>query len=426
MRKLSRVAHAAAQGAARAVSRACLTLFLLALGCLLCVNSSQVAAQGRQGSVPPRPPAASASQEFARLAGQAEAARTGDHYDEAVALYRKALALNPKWDEGWWYLATLLYDRDAYAEAAPAFAETTRLQPKVGAPWGLLGLCEFQLGRYDEALAHIQRARQLGVTNNPDLIRVLRYHEGLLWLVKGDFETAQLMLDSLGFEGVNSEGLIVALGLTVLRMPMLPSQIDARHRDHELIRRAGWAEQQSARKNAGDAQREYERLVADFPRTPNVQYAYGHFLLAHHEPEQALAAFQRELEISPEHVSALLQVAYIKLNDKDAPAGLPFAERAVKLYPRAPLGHYLYGRLLFDAGQNERAIEELETAQRLVPDEPKIYFALARAYTRAKRKEDAARAREAFTRLNARGQEARDGSAATLPEGGDEGKPDPR
>lgn len=68
--------------------------------------------------------------------------------------------------------------------------------------------------------------------------------------------------------------------------------------------------------------------------------------------------------------------------------------------PRLPLGHYILGRLLFETGENAKAIEELETAQKMAPSEPRIYYTLARAYAKANRKEDAERARETFARLN--------------------------
>ena len=62
-------------------------------------------------------------------------------------------------------------------------------------------------------------------------------------------------------------------------------------------------------------------------------------------------------------------------------------------------------RLLFDAGQNDRSIKELEAARSLAPLAPNIHFALARAYTRANRKADADRARETFARLNKQAEE---------------------
>ncbi len=42
----------------------------------------------------------------------------------------------------------------------------------------------------------------------------------------------------------------------------------------------------------------------------------------------------------------------------------------------------------------------------MAPEEPKVYFALSRAYAKANRKADAARARETFLRLNKKIEEA--------------------
>src|SRR6266496_6808658 len=72
--------------------------------------------------------------------------------------------------------------------------------------------------------------------------------------------------------------------------------------------------------------------------------------------------------------------------------GLGYAEEAVRLNSHMPLGHYLLGSLLLYTDQTARAISELETAQRSLPNEPRVYFALGRAYARSNRKEDAARA----------------------------------
>jgi predicted Zn-dependent protease len=270
----------------------------------------------------------------------------------------------------------------------------------------MLGLCEFRLARYDDAAAHIRQGRDLGIGENQELEKVMRYHWGLLYLVKGDFERSQQALGKLSFEGVTSEDLIIALGLAVLRMGMLPQEVDINYRDRAVVRRAGLAEHFIASSNVSDATREYELLAKDFPRFPNVQYAYGRFLIATRDNDGAVAAFQRELQNSPKHALARMQIAYIKLLNKEPAEGIPLAEEAINLHPRLPLGHYILGRLLFDSGQIPRSIQELETAKTLRPDEPKVYFALARAYTKANRKADAEQARETFTRLNQQAEAA--------------------
>jgi tetratricopeptide (TPR) repeat protein len=365
-------------------------------------------AQQRRAGPPAQPNKAPAKTQanFDQFKAQADEAREAGRFEDAIELYRKALAAKPNWVDGWWYVATLLYDRDRYAEAVPAFKRVTELQPQAGAPFVMLGLCEFRVGNYDNALGRIRQGRQIGVGNNHDLEMAMRYHEGLLLLLKGDFETAQNLFGGLSYANVNREDLIVAHGLAVLRLPMLPSQIPPGYRDREMIRRAGFAEHLSAQKNQGDARQEYERLAADYPKAPGVQYACGRYLLNQRNDDGAIAAFKKEIENSPNHALARLQIAYVHMRNKEAEAGLKFAQEAVELHTRLALGHYVLGRILFEMGENAKAVEELETARRLTPDEPRVHFTLSRAYAKAGRKADADQARETFVRLNKVAEEA--------------------
>ncbi|SRR6266545_759575 len=371
------------------------TTLKLVMAALLTFSGSLSWAQQRSASV----------EDFDQMAAQAEQARSTNRIEEAIELYRKALSLRPRWAEGWWYLGTLLYDRDDFADAAVALNQAAALSPKVGTPWVMLGLCEFKLGRYNDALKHIQQGRHLGTNADPQFRQVMLYHEGLLLLGKGDFERAQETLRLLSVEGVENEDLTTALGLSVLHLR--PSDLLAGDSAlRELVRRAGWAEHLAAQKKFREAQSEYDRLAIESPKAPGVQYAYGRFLLVNNQDEKAIAAFKHEIENSPNHLLARLWIGDTKLRLKDATDGLPYAEEAVKLDPKVPLGHLILGLLLLDAGQTMRSITELETAQRFLQNEPKVYYALARAYARAGRKEDADRERTIFKRLNKEIEEA--------------------
>jgi len=389
------------------------TTAFFATGLIACLVAGSANAQGRDQTrraqrprsapvqqVAATPKESTGSQNFETIAAAASAARESDKIEEAIGLYRQAVGLRPAWAEGWWFLGTLYYDRDNYAEAAKAFKQTAQIQQKVGAPWAMLGLCEFQLAQYDEARLHLDRARKLGLGDNTELTRVMRYHDGLLSILKGEFEKGQETLGSLSYEGLKTEELIISLGLAILRIGMTPKEITINYPDRALIRRAGLAAHFAAQKNISDAQREYDMVVRDYGKVANVQYAYGRFLLTNRDDEGAQAAFKRELENWPKHALARCQLASIMLRNKDIEGGLPLAEEAVKMAPRLPLGHYVFGRLLLEAGQHDRAIVELEAASQMVPTEPRIYFALARAYTKAKRKQDADKARATFTRLS--------------------------
>ncbi len=80
---------------------------------------------------------------------------------------------------------------------------------------------------------------------------------------------------------------------------------------------------------------------------------------------------------------------------------LPYASKAVETDPGNFTAHYSLGRIYLELNQGLRAVKTLETAAQIAPDSPSVQFALARAYTRAKRPAEAARARTEFARLEA-------------------------
>ena len=331
------------------------------------------------------------------LQRQAEAARLENRPDEAIPLYRNALGSRPDWAEGWFHLGTLLYARDDWRPAAEAFRRAASLAPEVGTAWVMLGLCEFRLGSPDEALAHIQKGRRLGISADPQLRRVVLYHEGILLLDRSEFDRAQETLGLLGSDGVDDEHVTIALGRAVLRVGAAEvDEQDARQR--ELLLRAGRAEHLAVRKDFAAAERAYEQLAAELPQLRNVHYALGRYYVQTHQPQNATAAYARELDRHPDHVPALLGIAAIRA-ETDPASALPYAERAVALNPRIPLGHYLLGSLLLRTGEIDRAIVELEIAEQSVRSDPGVYYALARAYARAGRAADADRARAEFKRL---------------------------
>jgi tetratricopeptide (TPR) repeat protein len=159
-----------------------------------------------------------------------------------------------------------------------------------------------------------------------------------------------------------------------------------------------------------------------YPEAPNVHYACGTFLLSSN-PDAALEEFRQELKLTPTHLPSLLQIAfeYIKRNDYEA--ARPFAEKSVQLAPGIVGTHHALGNVLLETGDIPGAIKQLEKGAELAPDSPEMHFALAKAYSRAGRKEDAARARNTFLRLDKERRTQREGAQSV---GGLEAKPGDR
>src|SRR5262245_41120016 len=333
---------------------------------------------------------------FDQAVRDADQAREAGRLDEALDFYGKALQLRSNWAEGWWYAGTILYEKDRYAEARDAFRNLVALEPKRAHAWGMLGLCEFQTREYERAVNSLQRGRTLGLAGNREIEGVVRYHTALLYLRFEQFEIAFEILSEFVREGRESPKIIEAFGLTMLRMAFLPNEIPPDKREQVLL--AGRAGFDMAARRLDDARRAFTELLARYPDSPTVHYVYGVFLLKQ-DSDAALEEFRRELKISPDHVPSLLQMAFEYHKRNEFETALPLAEKAAQQAPKVFAARNILGRLLLELGQVERAVKELEEGVRIAPQSPEMHYALARAYMRAGRKEDAARERAIFQQL---------------------------
>ena len=171
------------------------------------------------------------------VSASAAAAREAGRLDDAIALYRQGIALRADWDEGRWYLGSSLYERERYREARDAFAALVARQPAHAGAVGMKGLCEFGLGQHETALRTLLQARSLGIARTPEIAHVVAYHAGILLTRFGEFEVGYAVLTELSGDNVESPKTIEALGLNLLRMPILPSALPEAKRP--LVQLAG-------------------------------------------------------------------------------------------------------------------------------------------------------------------------------------------
>lgn len=353
------------------------------------------------------------STSFAALSRRAAEARDADRLDEAVALYTRAVALQPKWEEGWWSLGTLQYDQDHYAKAALAFEKVIALNPAHGTAHAMLGLCQFELGKDEPALKNLLAAERFGIVKDEQLRKVALYHLGMLQLRARKYRDSHDTLQQLAKDGVRTKELIIALGQAALLIRPQDSPPEGTE-GATMIEQTGEAETLLATKEFERAKQVYTRLANEFPNYPNLHFAYGRLLLETHETDEAIEEFQRELTRDPKNVNSLLEIAAVRYQ-VDSQDGLKYAEEAVKLAPGLPFAHYLLGLLRLDTGNAAGAIPEFEIAQKAFPREAQVYFSLGNAYARAGRKTEAAKARAEFVRLNA--QAARQPGSSVYGEG---------
>ena len=384
-------------------------------------SNAQTSRSGRAKTATPQTQTKS-NAEFEQFVKLADDARLSERLDEAITLYGKALKIRPTWPDGWWYVGAILYEKDVYEQARDAFQNLVALDPKRGQGWAMLGLCQFQTGDYEHAIVSLERGRSLGVNDNSELAAVARYHTAILYIRFEQFEIAYDVLKEFMQVGNDSPKVIEAFGLTMLRMPFLPKEIPPDKREEVLL--AGQAGFNMAARRLGQARAAFDMLLSRYPNEPNVHYGFGVFMITQ-DADTSLRQFKRELEISPSHYPSMVQMAFEYLKRDQYNDALPLAEKAVQLAPRMFAARNVLGRVLLELGQVDRSIKELEEGVRLAPSSPEMHFALARAYTRAGRKEEANRERELFKKLQDEYNKRRDAQQSGSESTGNPAKPNP-
>ncbi len=327
---------------------------------------------------------------FDELAARAAAAREANDLARAIQLYNQALAIDPSWKEGLWFLGSLSYDTEQFAAGRDALQHFVSFDTSAAPGWALLGLCEFETSEYAGSLSHIQRALSLGVSND-QMTGVLRYHEALLLTRAGAFDQAlRKYADFIHSAPANPE-VLLGIGLAASREAKLPK--DVSKADGEMLTAIGKAVFYTLSGELTNAEQIYRELLKTFPEASAVHYAYGVFLLGN-DSSKAAAELKNALTISPSNAAAAAMLAWLYLQQSDAASALPYGVKATSGDPSSSLAQLVLGRSLVETGEMKRGIEHLEKAASLDPANLENHLALATAYSKAGRKQDAWKERQ--------------------------------
>jgi tetratricopeptide (TPR) repeat protein len=342
--------------------------------------------------------AGSSSTNFDHLAKKAVAERDAGNADAAIKDYQAALQLRPTWEDGWWDLSLIFFSNARYPEAIGSLKHVVDLKPGFGTAWAMLGLSEYETTDYKNSLIHLSKAQGLGIQGSPEAIRIAQYHLAVLLNQSGEFERAVDLLAAGHAEGPLAAQWNMALGMGLLRVPLLPEQVSASQQP--MLVSAGEAASLLANSKYDDAFVILQKLVKEYPTTPFIHYAYGSALASLSQYDEAESQLRDEIRISPGSALPYIRIAFIALKTQRPGDALTAAQRAVQLAPQSAEAHYILGRALLGSGDTQQAIHELETANGMMPNSPEIHFHLARAYSKAKQPEKAEQEREIFARLN--------------------------
>lgn len=304
-----------------------------------------------------------------------------------------------------WQQAMQNYSTGQYGETITALKLWVKQKPEDGTAWAVMGLSEFELRDYDNALIHLQRGQQLGVGASRQAASVALYHLALLLNRSGSFDAATSLLASIvEFPPVTSDAQY-ALGLSLLHMRTLPADVEAAKRP--LVASAGEIASLLVASKYDTAFPLFQKLIAQYPAVPFLHYAFGTALESLSQYDEAKTQMREEVKLSPQSALPWTRIASISLKQHLPADALPAARTAIQLAPDSADAHYILGRAYLEAGDTQQAVSELEKAVSTAPDSPEPHFALARAYTKANMMDKAAQERASFARLNALAEQQR-------------------
>ena len=169
-----------------------------------------------------------------------------------------------------------------------------------------------------------------------------------------------------------------ALGLALLRVPLLPEEIGPSQ--DALIHAAGEAAAVWAQDGPAKSLDNFQAALKKFPGAPYLHYAYGLALSAAKRDKEALDALREEARISPQSALPQIEICRIELSLGNPQNALIAAEKAVRLAPHSPMAHRVLSQSLQALGKNQQAAQESKVAESLAPEKPQPDSRIAALY----------------------------------------------
>lgn len=282
-----------------------------------------------------------------------------EHYTQAIAFYRKALALNP---------------------SMPGLKLN-------------LGLAYFKDGGYKSAIPLFTQLLKSAAPQSDDAQR-LNVLIGMSYYGLGENAAAVPFLKNASANDPSNLPLLLTLAHGCLLSRQYPCVLDAFHRMVALNADSAEAdmlvgEALDEMKDKAGAVRELRAAVAANPKEPNVHFGLGYLLWKQTQYAEAGKEFRAELDNDPGHPQAMLYLADSDIQLSQMDEARTLLERLVKLSPANSMAHRDLGVVYADAGRNRDALAEFKTAIRLKPDDVNAHYRLGRLYRAMGRNADA-------------------------------------
>jgi tetratricopeptide (TPR) repeat protein len=214
---------------------------------------------------------------------------------------------------------------------------------------------------------------------------------------QGKYEQAISQLKELSAKDPGLKGLPHELGTAYYKkgdyikaVDSLKTAIEQDPQDNEAVQLLGLSYYLSNR--PAEAIPLLEKVQTWFPRANiDALYILGLCYIQTKDYPHARAAFAKMFDVPPESAPAYLFTARMLFRQEFDPVAEEYAQKAVSLDPKLPLGHFLLGELYLFKSRVPESIAEFQKELAINPSDAAVYYKLADAYSRIQKFDDAER-----------------------------------
>lgn len=340
-----------------------------------------------------------------QLLAAAVAAQQRHDLKSAIALYRKALAMQPDMVEARANLGAALAEDGQLDAAIQEDKKALAAMPSNTSLRMNLGLAYYKKGEF--SLAGEQFSRILAVRPMDIPAAVLMGYVD----IKLDHPAAAIqLLGPLEPGNENNMDLEYVLGYAQVKtgddaggVPRLERMAQATHAvDAYVI--AGSA--RLHKRQFHEAREDLEAAVKLNPNFPGLQTLVGQARDALGDQDAAMPAFEAAVKENPHDFMANLYLGTMWLKQRDLEKARPLLEEAVKLQPQAPMARFQMAKLNGLTGKYAEAAATLEDLEKADPGWLDPHVELATLYYKLHRPADGQREREIVAKIQAQQQKA--------------------
>jgi tetratricopeptide (TPR) repeat protein len=317
---------------------------------------------------------------YSREAQQALAAR--DLEAARVAL-EKHTHLTPNVPEVYANLGTVYYSEGRYSEADESFRRALKLNPKIPDVGLMVGICDAELGRPEEAMPVLEPAfrhppnSEIGRTIGLELLGV--------YSSLGQHTKALEVIEELLTRYSNDPEILYRASHVYGDRALETTTRLAEVAPDSPWKRMAFAETLEAQKHYDLAITEYRKVIASNAGIPNVHFRLGRALLLKDENsddarDRALQEFEQAVKQDPRNAGAEYEMGEIYRRRGERGEAADHFARAVEIDPRFEEAQIALARTLIDLHKPSDSLPHLRAAVRLNPTNEVSHFLLAAAH----------------------------------------------